>query len=225
QGGLGTGFQRVDIKQRQYFSGAQAGGPFTQFGGESKGYAPFEVVSPDGGPVNIRLLIDLFALLDVLDGAAGSQGINAALLNITDPQMVELETGVNGFYFADEDDYLAQFQLFDGANPENPTDVTESSFFFGGTTGEPQAASFFYEIVTQVFPGQTYGLASQVDAAIDFVGAGDAVLNSENTFGFSIVVDTPGAAIVLPGLAPIPEPASATLLAIAAIAAVSRRRG
>lgn len=224
QGDLGTGFQRVDLKQRQYFSGSQTAGPFTQFGGESKGYAPFEVFSPDGGPVDVRLLIDLFAFIDVLGGGAGSQGINAALLNVTNPQMAGLMDGINGFYFADENQYLADFQLFTGDDPDNPTNVTESGFFFGGTPGEPQAASFFYEIVTQVMPGETYAIGAQTDAAIDLQDASSAVLNSENTFAFSIIVDTPGAAIVLPGLAPIPEPASVTLLAMAAVGFAARRR-
>ncbi|MEM9186862.1 MAG: hypothetical protein AAGB00_10235 [Planctomycetota bacterium] len=231
QGSFKEGLSQLSIRQRKVLEVGQTdpSAGFLNLGAKTKGYTVFGVDGAGAGDaVQAHLTVNFSGDVATTGNGGGSEGFSVFLVDVTDPDNVQVMTTFDGFYLDDPSSgFFYDFSMGDGdGDPSDDVDLNPNFSFTPNSEGG-NAASFSYDLPVSLQEGVDYGLGVTSDAGA-FVneGIGGAQLKLDFTFDVSVVMINGGDRLLVPGLA-IPEPASAALamgLTVAAAGFPARRR-
>lgn len=226
-GDFQTGLSEFSIRQRKVVEVEQTDptGGFADIFGVTKGYTVFGVEGGGDGSVDANLNVRFDGVVETSGSGGGSEGFDVFLLDVTDPEAIEVIALFFGFYATDPNSGLFyDLQMGDG-DPMNNVSLNDNFSFNDDGQGNA-APDFTYELPVSLQQGKDYGLGVATDAS-SFVlnGLGGAKLQLDFTFEVGVSLDNAGDQIVVPGLtSTIPEPSSAVLLVLSGLACGFRRR-
>ncbi|MEM1026954.1 MAG: PEP-CTERM sorting domain-containing protein [Planctomycetota bacterium] len=219
--GDADGFVEFALKQQGFgdLSDGPANADFLL--GENYSQAPFSVWTAPGfdGPVLADFTFTLDSTAGLFDdGGDLSQGFQAQLLDLTDPNNPALMNEITGFYVVDPDENFGDVSVDDD-------DMTDLLMF----NSNPELTGFqdinlTYTLEAELTPGNIYAINLFSDFAANTLGpgadGGSAIIDSDDTVTATLTVqDFTNVRITLP----VPEPAAATLLALGSFALLRRR--